>query len=266
MVGTARTAAARSAMLGYIPPEGASEANAARARAVCGFRRLRLRPEEKFQETLQELAAKYDSKPPRRWKAHNVLHNDEFLVAMILTGEGRHDAIPPEWQQPSDQFRENRKRSRASAFAQAAVPVQLVVSEFNVMDPDRYFSIAHLLHEMTLQAGSDPVVCLCSLPSSFKKSTALVRKACFDIRLWKGYATSTPAEQQEHLQKWSRRFQKMLSGEPNSSITAAFSDYEVGLNYTVVFKQRSAVQITSVDRLPRHCTEIATQVLSNSIV
>ena len=59
------------------------------------------------------------------------------------------------------------------------------------------------------------------------KSTALARKACFDIRLWKGYATSTPAEQQEYLEKWIRRFQKQMSGEPNSSVTAAFSEYEV---------------------------------------
>jgi hypothetical protein len=68
---------------------------------------------------------------------------------------------------------------------------------------------------------------VCSLPSGFKKSTALLRKACMDIRLCQGYATSTPEQQHEHLEKWLRRLQKQMSGEPNSSITAAFSEYEV---------------------------------------
>ena len=63
---------------------------------------------------------------------------------------------------------------------------------------------------------------LCSLPSKFKKSTALIRKDCMDIRLWQGYATNTPEEQHDHKEKWLRRLQKQMSGEPNSSITAAF--------------------------------------------
>ena len=48
-----------------------------------------------------------------------------------------------------------------------------------------------------------------------------------DIRLWKGYPTSTPEEQHDHQEKWLRRLQKQMSGEPNSSITAAFSEYQV---------------------------------------
>ncbi|DBB07017.1 TPA: hypothetical protein ACH3X1_011608 [Trebouxia sp. C0004] len=212
MVGEARTPAGRSAMLGYIPPEGASEANVTRARALCYLRKNRLRADERQkhagEDTLEELAKKHDSNPPRR-TANRVLHNAEFLVAMILEGEGRHDAIPPEWQQPSAHFEENRKRSREAAFDQQHA--QPVVYKLDIMNPD-------------------------SLSNKIRKATALARKACFDIRLWKGYATSTPAEQDEYLEKWIRRFQKQMSGEPNSSVTAAFSEYEVGLHYTVVCK------------------------------
>ena len=68
---------------------------------------------------------------------------------------------------------------------------------------------------------------LCSLPSKLKKSTTLIRNDCMDIRFWKGYPTSAPEEQDDHKEKWLRRLQKQMSGEPNSSITAAFREYEV---------------------------------------
>ena len=137
MVGTARTAAARSAMLAYFPPEGASEANVARARAVCALRRLRLRPGEEPKEILEGLAADHDP-DRRRWKARQTLHNSEFLVALILAGEQRHDAIPPEWQEPSEEFQQRRKRSRAVAFAPTAVPMQPAAFQFDFTEPDRY--------------------------------------------------------------------------------------------------------------------------------
>ena len=63
-----------------------------------------------------------------------------------------------------------------------------------------------------------------------------------DIRLWKGYATSTPEEQHHHQEKWLRRLQKQMSGEPNSSITAAFSKYEVITDC----KSQLVVQVTNV--------------------
>lgn len=92
--------------------------------------------------------------------------------------------MPPEWLEPMDPLRNTRKRCRAVASALATVPVQPAVLEFDFMHPD-------------------------SLSDKFMTSTALTRKPCFDIKLWKDYDTSTPALQEEHLEKW----QKVLSGE-----------------------------------------------------
>ena len=75
--------------------------------------------------------------------------------------------------------------------------------------------------------SAELLLVLCSLPSKLKKSTTLIRNDCTDIRFWKGYPTSAPEEQDDHKEKWLRRLQKQMSGEPNSSITAAFREYEV---------------------------------------
>lgn len=165
-----RTPATRSAMLGYIPPEGASEARVARARALCCLRKNRWRPEERKkhadEETLYDLAKQHDP-DGRRWKARNVLRNQEFLIALILVGEQRGDAVPPEWLEPMDHLCNSSKRSRASAFGKTAgmdedeqvffarrktadplpigpgewqgdaPPVQPVLYKFNNMDADR---------------------------------------------------------------------------------------------------------------------------------
>lgn len=246
MAGTARTAAARSAMLNYIPPEGASEANVARAREVCALRRLRLRPGEASKETLEGLAANNDP-DRRRWKARQTLHNSEFLVALILAGEQRHEAIPPEWQEPSEEFQQRRKRTRAVAFAPAAAAsLEPAVHSIDFMDPDRYRQV---LSGVIPARQRISLFDLCSLPDSFRRSTALVRKPCFNIKLWKDYATSTPAQQEEHLEKWSRRLQKSLSGEPNSSITAAFSEYEVVT--LPLFLEQFTTQVSSSAQLSR---------------
>ena len=57
-------------------------------------------------ETVQDLAAKYDDPAEQRRfappaKAKN-LRNREFLVAMIMDGEGRSHAVPPVWRVPVD--------------------------------------------------------------------------------------------------------------------------------------------------------------------
>lgn len=141
MVAIGRTPATRSAMLGYIRPEGASEANVARARALCTLRKNRWSAKERQQhigeETLEELAKLYDP-DKRRWKARNVLRNQEFLIALILFGENRSDAVPPEWQEPMDHLCNSRKRSKAVAFAPAAVPLQTAAIVVDFMNPDRY--------------------------------------------------------------------------------------------------------------------------------
>ena len=130
-----------------------------------------LEPEERKQhaneETLYDLAKQHDP-DGRRWKAHNVLRNQEFLIALILVGEQRRDAVPPEWLEPMDNLCNSRKRSRASAFVKTAEymdkdqevlfakritadplpvglgewqgdapPVKPVLCKFNIMDPDR---------------------------------------------------------------------------------------------------------------------------------
>ena len=144
MAAVGRTPTTRSAMLNYIPPEGASEANVSRARALCRLRKNRWRPEERQQhaeeETLYDLSKQHDP-DGRRWKAHNVLRNQEFLIALILVGEQRRDAVPPEWLEPMDNLCNSRKRSRASAFDQQ--PVQSVVYKLDIMNPNRYFCIAY---------------------------------------------------------------------------------------------------------------------------
>ncbi len=128
-------------MLASIPPESASAVNVERARALCCLRKKRWRSEERKEhageETLYDLAKQHDP-DGRRWKARNVLRNQEFLIALILVGEQRADAVPLEWLEPMDDLCNSRKRSRAVAFAQAAVPVQPTVSDFDIMDPDRY--------------------------------------------------------------------------------------------------------------------------------
>ena len=51
--------------------------------------------------------------------------------------------------------------------------------------------------------------------------------AYFDIKLWKHYNTSTSGERDEHKAKWVQRFHKLKSGEANTSVLHAMSDYEV---------------------------------------
>ncbi len=93
--------------------------------------------DQKSEETLYDLAKQHDP-DGRRWKARNVLRNQEFLIALILVGEQRADAVPPEWLEPMDDLCNSRKRSRAVAFVQAAVPVQPPALDFDAMDADRY--------------------------------------------------------------------------------------------------------------------------------
>ena len=84
-----------------------------------------------------ELAAQHDKGVGRRWKSQNVLHNREFLIALILDGEGRSDAVPPSWREPRTDLGNGRKRVRAVAFVEAAVPVQQAAIDFDAMDAGR---------------------------------------------------------------------------------------------------------------------------------
>ena len=74
-------------------PAGVPKENEQRALVLCNMRQNKMRPNEPPRETLWDLAAKHDKGVGRRWKSQNVLHNREFLIALILDGEGRSDAV-----------------------------------------------------------------------------------------------------------------------------------------------------------------------------
>ena len=60
--------------------------------------------------------------PTERWQSKGVLHNEEFLITLILDGEGRSDTVPNWWREPVG----NSRKRRAVAFAIAADVVQPV--------------------------------------------------------------------------------------------------------------------------------------------
>ena len=82
-----------------VKPAGVSKENEQRALVLCKTRQNKLTKTERQAlrgpppETLWELAAKHDKGVGRRWKSQNVLHNREFVIALILDGEGRSDAV-----------------------------------------------------------------------------------------------------------------------------------------------------------------------------
>ncbi|KAL3147722.1 hypothetical protein ABBQ32_002464 [Trebouxia sp. C0010 RCD-2024] len=111
-------------VLPYTRTVGASDEDAARARSVLTMRfsfyrqNQRETPAAKGEsiETVQDLAAKFDNPAEQRRfappaKAKN-LRNREFLVTMILDGEGRSHAVPPIWRIPVD-LPVGRKRGSA---------------------------------------------------------------------------------------------------------------------------------------------------------
>ena len=113
-------------VLPYTRPVGASDEDAARAMYLRCLRASCYRREERDKrvaagysiETLQNLAAKYDKGqrrfvPPARQKH---LRNVEFLVAMIMDGEGRSDAVPPVWRVAVDLPKPHRRNSVAAAL------------------------------------------------------------------------------------------------------------------------------------------------------
>ena len=120
-----------------VKPAGVSKENEQRALVLCNMRQNKMKPKEPPRETLWDLAAKYDKGVGRRWKSQNVLHNREFLIALILDGEGRSDAVPPSWREPRTDLGNGRKRVRAVAFVEAAVPVQQAAIDFDAMDAGR---------------------------------------------------------------------------------------------------------------------------------
>ena len=112
-------------VLQYTRTKDASDEDAARAKSLLTMRLSsysRTHREErtakgKSIETVQDLAAKYDNSAEQRRfappaKAKN-LRNREFLVAMILDGEGRSHAVPPIWRVPVD-LPVGRKRGSVS--------------------------------------------------------------------------------------------------------------------------------------------------------
>ena len=106
-----------------VKPAGVSKENEQRALVLCNTRQNKMKSNEPPKETLWDLAAKYDKGVGRRWRSQNVLHNKEFLIALILDGEGRPDAVPPSWCEPRTDLGNGRKRVRAVAFVEAAMPV-----------------------------------------------------------------------------------------------------------------------------------------------
>ncbi|DBA79709.1 hypothetical protein WJX77_006565 [Trebouxia sp. C0004] len=89
-----------------VKPVGVSEDGKNRALVMCNMRQNKLTKTERQAlrgpppETLWELAAKHDKGVGRRWKSQKVLHNREFVIALILDGEGYSDAVPPSWREP----------------------------------------------------------------------------------------------------------------------------------------------------------------------
>ena len=63
-----------------------------RALVLCNMRQNKMKAREPPRETLWDLAAKHDKGVDRRWKSQNVLHNREFVMSLILDGEGHSDA------------------------------------------------------------------------------------------------------------------------------------------------------------------------------
>ena len=112
-------------VLPYTRPVGASDEDAARAMYLRCLRASCYRREERDKrvaagysiETLQDLAAKYDKGqqrfvPPARQKHLRV----EFLVAMIMDGEGRSDAVPPVWRVAVDLPKPHRRNNVTAAL------------------------------------------------------------------------------------------------------------------------------------------------------
>ena len=111
-------------VLQYTRTVDATDEDAARARSLLTMRlssysktdrEARLAKGQSI-ETVQDLAAKYDNPAEQRRfappaKAKN-LRNREFLVAMILDGEGRSHAVPSIWRVPVD-LPVGRKRGSA---------------------------------------------------------------------------------------------------------------------------------------------------------
>lgn len=92
--------------------------------ANCCYTRLERdsqRSKGELKDTLQDPAAMVDRKnktperfvPPARQKN---LCNVEFLVAMIMDGEGRSDAVPPVWRIAVDLPKPHRRNSVAAAL------------------------------------------------------------------------------------------------------------------------------------------------------
>jgi hypothetical protein len=138
--------------LQYVPPEGASDENQARVRYLINLRKSSLTKREREQaaaagkptERLQDLAAKFDSGRQRFIPpvAKKNLRNTEFLIALILDGEGRSDAVPPKWREPIDIKVDRKKDSSlepvSDIAATAPAPAMLTFDHF---DLSRYLSL-----------------------------------------------------------------------------------------------------------------------------
>lgn len=66
-----------------------------------------------------------------------MMHNREFLVALILDGEGRSDGVLLFWGEPRTDMGNGRKRVMAIAFVEVGVPVQQPAIDFDAMDAER---------------------------------------------------------------------------------------------------------------------------------
>jgi len=111
-------------VLPYTRPVGASDEDAARAVYLRSLRPSSYTIKEREDrmstgqliDTLQDLAAMVDKKnktgerfvPPAKEKN---LRNVEFLIAMIMDGEGRSAAVPPVWRVPVERPKPRRRNS-----------------------------------------------------------------------------------------------------------------------------------------------------------
>ncbi|DBB03022.1 TPA: hypothetical protein ACH3X1_013441 [Trebouxia sp. C0004] len=210
-------------VLPYTRPVGASDKDAARALYLRDLRPICYKREERDKrvaagcsiETLQDLAAKYDKGqqrfvPPARRKN---LRNVEFLVAMIMDGEGRSDAVPPVWRIAVDLPKPHRRNSVA-----AALPFPSIDGSAQQENTASIHSISSLPRQKRYDSSETD--------TSFFFDPFNVPKACMNVNLWKDYNTSTDAERDAHLRKFHLRFQKLKSGEINANASVALNDYE----------------------------------------
>ena len=227
--------------LPYDPSAGATDESKARARYLRHLRLSAYRSEEASKriargqttESLEMLAAKHDKHRQRYAPpvAKKVLRNREFLVAMILDGENRSDAVPAAWRTPVQSATGTSRRTR-QILPEAVQPAQAQQAPqtltFDPLDTTGY-TCRCLGWRFSVPAACKTYELLRRMPKLLRQQTALARRASFSIELWQNFASSTEEERTAHRDKHLGRFQGS-SRVPNCNAWTCVCDYEVSLH------------------------------------